>query len=86
MSAQSGELVATDEPTVITKPVFDTVVVEDGEDYGCLANSTSAIGMRCSTNPKIFSINPSRPKKILGERGSVSPGKLDANIRYWIPQ
>ena len=45
-----------------------------------------AIGVRCSVNPTIFSINSSRPKKTLGGGGGGSAGTLDPNIRggiYW---
>ena len=37
-----GELVTTDEPTVVTKSLFDPIVVEDGQDDGCLADSAGA--------------------------------------------
>ena len=42
MSIRGGEPITTDEPTVVAKPLFDAVVVEDGQDGGCLANSASA--------------------------------------------
>jgi hypothetical protein len=38
MGARSGELVATDESTVITKPGLDSIVVEEGESDSCLPN------------------------------------------------
>jgi hypothetical protein len=38
---RGGELVAADEPTVVAKPSFDAIVVEDGESDGCLADSAS---------------------------------------------
>jgi len=41
MSARGGELVATDESTVVTELLFDPAVVEDGQNGGCLVNSTS---------------------------------------------
>ena len=34
MSAGRGELVATDESTVVSKPLLDAVVVEDGQSNG----------------------------------------------------
>jgi len=37
---RSGELVATDESTVITKPFFDTIVVEDSQGDRCFSDST----------------------------------------------
>jgi len=37
----AGELVAADKPTVVTKPLFDAIVVEDGQNGGGLANPTS---------------------------------------------
>jgi hypothetical protein len=36
-----GELVTPDEPPVVAKPLLDPIVVEDGQDDGCLSNSTS---------------------------------------------
>ena len=39
MSGGCGELVATDEPTVVAKPFLDAVVVEDGQYNGRLTNS-----------------------------------------------
>jgi hypothetical protein len=30
MSTRGRELVTTDEPSVVTKPLFDAIVVEDG--------------------------------------------------------
>ena len=41
MSARGGELVATDEPAVVTKPLFDAIIVEGGQSDGRLANSAS---------------------------------------------
>ena len=35
MSARGGELVATDEPAVISKPFLGPIVVEDGQGNGC---------------------------------------------------
>ena len=40
-----------------------------------------AIGVNCSTKRTIFSVNSSRPKKILGGGGGNSPGTLVANVR-----
>ena len=42
MSVGCGELIATVEPTVVTKPLFDAIVMENGQDDGCLADPTSA--------------------------------------------
>ena len=42
IGAGGGELVTTDEPTVVTKPLFDSIVVEDGQNGGRLANSASS--------------------------------------------
>jgi len=42
ISARGGELVATDEPTIVTKLLFDPIIVEDGQSGGRLANSTRA--------------------------------------------
>jgi len=41
MSERGGELVATDESTVVTKSSFDAIVVEDGQSGRRLANSAS---------------------------------------------
>jgi len=38
---RGGELIATDEPTVITKPLLDLIVMEDSQGDGGLANSAS---------------------------------------------
>ena len=38
MSARGGELVASNEPTVDSKPLLDAVMVEDGQSDGCLPN------------------------------------------------
>ena len=40
MSEGGGELVATDEPTMVAKPLLDAIVVEDGQSDGSLADST----------------------------------------------
>ena len=34
MRTRGGELVATDEPTVVSKPFLDPIVVEDGQSDG----------------------------------------------------
>jgi hypothetical protein len=39
MRERGWELVAADEPTVVAKPLFDPIVVEDGQGDGSLANS-----------------------------------------------
>jgi hypothetical protein len=39
MRERGGELVATNEPTVVTEPLFDPIVVENGQGDGGLANS-----------------------------------------------
>jgi len=41
MSARGGKLVATDEPTVVIKPLFDAIIVEDGQSGGSFADSAS---------------------------------------------
>ena len=35
MSTRGGELVAADEPAVISEPLLDSIVVEDGQGDGC---------------------------------------------------
>jgi len=42
MSTGSWELIATDESTVIAKPVLDVIVVQDGESDGCFPNAPCA--------------------------------------------
>ena len=42
MSGGGGELVATDESTVVAKPFLDAIVVEDSQRDGRLANSSDA--------------------------------------------
>ena len=41
MGEGGGELVTTDEPAVDAEPLFDTIVMEDGESYGRLADPAS---------------------------------------------
>ena len=41
MGERGGKLVATDESTVLAKSSLDTIIVEDSQCSGCLANSTS---------------------------------------------
>ena len=41
MNTRCGELVATDEPTVVAKPVLDSIVVENGQGDGRFSNSAS---------------------------------------------
>jgi len=40
MSTGPGELVTTDEATVVTESLFDALVMEDGQSDGRLADST----------------------------------------------
>ena len=42
MSGRGGELVTTDEPTVISKPFLDAIVVEDSESNGRFSDSSWA--------------------------------------------
>jgi len=39
-----GELIATNEATAMSKPLFDPIVVENGQGDGRLANSSSTDG------------------------------------------
>jgi len=41
MSRQGRKLVTTDEPAVVTKLLFDAVIMEDSQDNGCFPNPTS---------------------------------------------
>ena len=38
MDARGGKLIAPDKPTVLPKPLFDVLVMEDGKSDGCLPN------------------------------------------------
>ena len=42
MDTRSRELIATNEPAVIAKPVLDAIMVEDSEGNGCLPNAPCA--------------------------------------------
>jgi len=42
MSAGGGDLITTDEATVVAKPLFNVLVMEDSQSNRRLANSTSA--------------------------------------------
>ena len=42
MSARGRELVTANKATVVTEPLFDAVVMENGESDGCLADSADA--------------------------------------------
>ena len=33
-----GEMIAADEPTIVTEHLFDASIVKEGQDYGCLPN------------------------------------------------
>ena len=41
MSECGRELVASDEPTVVAKPLLDAIVMEDGQSDGCFSNPSS---------------------------------------------
>ena len=41
MGGRGGELVASDEPTVMAKSLFDPIVMEDGQRDGRLADSAN---------------------------------------------
>ena len=41
MSGWRGKLITTDKPALLAEPLFDAIVVEDGQNSGCLANPTS---------------------------------------------
>ena len=40
MSARGRKLVATEEPTVVSEPFLDTIVMEDGQSNGCFPDSS----------------------------------------------
>jgi len=41
ISGRRGNLITTDKPAAPAEPLFDAIVVEDSQNSGCLANSTS---------------------------------------------
>ena len=41
MSEHGWELVASDEPKLLAKPLFDTIMMKDGQSDGCLTNPVS---------------------------------------------
>jgi hypothetical protein len=42
MSDRSWELVTSDEPTILAKPLLDAMVMKNGQSDGCLAHSASS--------------------------------------------
>ena len=42
MSTGSGKLIATNEPTVLAKPFFDPIVVQESEGKSCFLDPTRA--------------------------------------------
>ena len=83
MSGHGWELVASDEPTIVAKPLLG-VMVTAMDVLPVPPGPMRAIGVRFSTKPRISSIKLSRQKQALGARGVDSPGILDANTRYCI--
>lgn len=61
---RGGELITTNEPTVVAKPLLDPIAVENGERNGGLADSTGA--------------DESDWKEVLGE-GNHLPDQLIAS-------
>ena len=89
MCTQSGELVATDEATVFTESLFDTIVMEVGQNDGRFSNpadTDESESVRFSTRPTAFSISSLRSKQVLSAGGSDSPSVLNTDIRYRIHQ
>ena len=75
MCGRSWKLVATDESTVLVKPLLDTVMVKDSEGKRCFANPPApirAIGSRFSARRTTFPTSSSRPKQALGGGGGDS--------------
>ena len=82
--SEGGELVATDEPTVVTETLLNAIVVEDCQSDGRFADPPCADEsdwVRLSARPTIFSISSSRPQQALGGGGGGSPDMLRANVR-----
>lgn len=42
MGMGRGESITTNEPRVVTEPLLNAIIVEDSQDDGCIADSTSA--------------------------------------------
>jgi len=42
VSARRGELIATDESTIIAEPLFDAIMVENRQGNGCFPNPPGA--------------------------------------------
>jgi hypothetical protein len=75
---EGGKLVAMDKPTLITKLLLDTFVVESIMVIDILPippASSRAIGLRWFRRSIISSIKPSRPRKTLGGEGGDSPDR-----------
>jgi len=71
----SGELVATNEPTVIAKPFLDAIVVKDSQGDGCFPVSTCVGG---SNRYMVFerSSRSGHPEYAFGDGGGNSPGGM----------
>ena len=80
VGTRSRELIATNEPAVITKAALDPIVVEDSKGDGGFPNPPApmrATGSRFSAKPATSSISSLRPKQALGGGGGDSPrGRL----------
>ena len=67
MSTRGGELIATDEPTVIAESLFDAIIVKDGQSGGCLANSAGTD--ECNWNEVLGEIDDPLDQLVASEEG-----------------
>ena len=83
MGEWRGGFITADEPPVITKPLFDTIVVEDSQSGGYLANATDTDWSDWLESfhgaDGLFSTNSPRPNNILGAGGDYSPRARELN-------
>ena len=63
MGVGCRELITADEPAVVTEPLFDAIVVEGGQGYGCLTNPSGTdqrdwCEVLCETNGFLDQLSP----------------------------
>ena len=82
-----GELVATDEPTIVSKSFLDAIVVEDGQSNGCFpdpswTDESDCSEVFCEANDLLDHLVPSEtgPRR-WGKRLSERTGFIDC--RSW---
>ena len=79
----NGELVAADEPVVVSKLFLNATVVKDGQRDRHLPNKSGRIEIfrEASDHFDEWVASETSPRR----RKGSSPGVLDWNIRQWIP-